>query len=306
MTVPIISIILPTFNGSKYLEEAVSSCRCQTFSDWELIIVDDASTDTTPEIISRMIREDSRIRTVRHETNRKLPAALNTGFSLARGDFLTWTSDDNCYEPESLSKMIEYLSACPDIGVVYTDFSLIDEKSEITTKRVVVKDPCHLAYCNIIGPNFLYRRLVHEVLSGYDEGLFLVEDYDFWLRASIHFQMMPLHEVLYRYRLHSSSLTVQRRDEIALAHEKAFLRSINNMTWLNKKSRVLGLINASRLSRARGDWGRANNLLVKAVYFAPVTSCLILLRMLLCGPEVMYRIPLDNSSKGCECLKQKN
>lgn len=306
MANPVISIVLPTFNGSKYLEEAVLSCRCQTFCDWELIIVDDASTDSTPDIISRLIREDSRIRVVRHETNRKLPSALNTGFSLARGEFLTWTSDDNCYEPESLSKMLECLSAYPDIGIVYTDFSLIDEKSEITTTLVVVKDPCHLTYCNIIGPNFLYRRVVHEVLLGYDEGLFLVEDYDFWLRASIHFQMMPLHEVLYRYRLHDSSLTVQKREEIALAHEKAFLRSINNMTWMSRKDRVLGLIHASRLARSRNDWSGANNILMKAICLAPFLAGVIILRMLLCGLNVMYRIPLDDSSNGSECWTQKS
>lgn len=306
MANPVISIVLPTFNGSKYLEEAVLSCRCQTFCDWELIIVDDASTDSTPAIISRLMREDSRIQVVRHETNRKLPSALNTGFLLARGEFLTWTSDDNCYEPESLSKMLECLLAHPDIGVVYTDYSLIDEDSNTISKRIVVKDPCHLVYANIVGPNFLYRRMVQEVLFGYEEGLFLAEDYDFWLRASICFRMMPLHEVLYRYRQHSSSLSAQRREEIALASEKAFLMSINDMTWLSQKNRVLGLIHASRLARSRNDWSGANNILIKAICLAPFLTGVIILRMLICGLDVMYRIPLDDASKGSVCWTEKS
>jgi len=78
------------------------------------------------------------------------------------------------------------------------------------------------------------------------------------------------------------------------------------MTWLSDKNRVLGVIHASRLARARGDGQIANNLLLKAVCFAPLTASFIILRMLLCGLDVMYHIPLDDSSKSSECWTQKS
>jgi len=298
LNTPSISIVLPTFNGSRFLAESIESCLCQDCTDWELIIVDDASTDDTPEIIARYAARDSRIRQVRHAENKKLPAALNTGFALAKGDLFSWTSDDNCYQPGSLAKMLACLQARPDCGVVYTDYCLMDENSRVTTTRVVVKDPCHLVFGNSVGPNFLYRRAVHEALSGFDEGLFLVEDYDFWLRASVQFSLVPLHEVLYRYREHGGSLTATRQHDIAVAHKKAFLRSIGAMTWLNSRARALGLIGTSRLARARGEGQEANRILVEAIKTAPLAACLIILRMILQGPDVIYRLAIDRSSDG--------
>src|SRR5687768_16352258 len=105
---PLVSIVLPTYNGCRYLCESIDSCRKQTYPHWELILVDDCSTDDTPRIMAEAVRSDARIRSVRHETNKKLPSGLNTGFRLAKGDYLTWTSDDNCYRPEALAEMVAF------------------------------------------------------------------------------------------------------------------------------------------------------------------------------------------------------
>src|SRR5690606_22425727 len=112
---PFVSIVLPTYNGARYLAQSIESCINQTYTQWELIIVDDASTDDTPAIISHYVQLDSRIRTVRHSTNRKLPAALNTGFDMARGEYFTWTSDDNYYRPEALGVMVAFLESRADV-----------------------------------------------------------------------------------------------------------------------------------------------------------------------------------------------
>jgi glycosyltransferase involved in cell wall biosynthesis len=298
VSTPAISIVLPTYNGSRYLAEAIDSCLCQSCTDWELIIVDDASTDATPAIIAGYLARDSRIRQIRHAANKKLPAALNTGFASARGAFFTWTSDDNCYEPGSLEQMLACLRARPERDIVYTDYGLMDEDSRVTTPRVAVKDPCHLVFGNCVGPNFLYRRAVHEALSGFDEGLFLVEDYDFWLRASIRFPLVALHEVLYRYREHGGSLTATRTRDIALAHKEAFLRSVGAMTWLSSRARVLGLIGTSRLARARGERQEANRILLEAIRTAPLGAGLVILRMLVQGPDIIYRISIDGTAGG--------
>ena len=97
---PKVSIVLPTYNGARYLKSSVESCLNQTHKNIELVIVDDCSTDETPDIVRSY--NDPRIRYVRNETNQRLPRSLNIGFALATGDYLTWTSDDNEFLPHSI------------------------------------------------------------------------------------------------------------------------------------------------------------------------------------------------------------
>src|SRR5688572_20908989 len=101
-----VSIVLPTFNGSRYLAESIESCLAQTYRAWELIIVDDCSTDETPSIIKSFEARDSRIRSIRNQKNLKLPGSLNAGFAEAKGALFTWTSDDNLYRPNALEVMV--------------------------------------------------------------------------------------------------------------------------------------------------------------------------------------------------------
>ncbi len=119
---PVISIVLPVYNGRKYVKESIASCLNQTFSDFELIIVDDCSQDQTPAIIDELARTDSRIKVIRNERNQKLPASLNIGFKQARGIYHTWTSHDNAYLPAALEEMLEFLQKHSHIDIVYCDY----------------------------------------------------------------------------------------------------------------------------------------------------------------------------------------
>src|SRR5713226_9118464 len=116
-TDPLVSIVLPTYNRRDYLEQAIQSCLVQTYTHWELIIVDDASADATPGTIAMHLESDGRIHAVRHPTNRGLPSALNTGFSMAHGDYLTWISDDCIYRPNALAEMVDCLEKKPEAGL---------------------------------------------------------------------------------------------------------------------------------------------------------------------------------------------
>jgi glycosyltransferase involved in cell wall biosynthesis len=206
MSSPQVSIVLPTYNGSQFLEQSVQSCLAQTHSNWELIVVDDASTDETPEIVSLLVTRDPRVHAIRNETNRKLPGALNVGFGEVCGQYLTWTSDDNRYRPDAIARMVAYLDGHPKVDIVYTDYTRIDRNGEELGK-VVVGEPDTLVSGNCVGACFLYRREVHHCLKGYTESFFLAEDYEFWLRAFCRFRLQPMHEDLYLYRLHPRSLT---------------------------------------------------------------------------------------------------
>lgn len=90
---PLVSIVLPVYNGEKYLRESLDSILAQTMEDWELIAVDDCSKDATPQILADYAASDSRIRVMRNAENQRLPRSLNIGFAEARGEFLTWTDE---------------------------------------------------------------------------------------------------------------------------------------------------------------------------------------------------------------------
>ena len=106
----LVSVVLPTYNGSKWLSQSIDSILKQTYRNLELIIVDDASTDSTPELIMSFASRDPRIRIISHKSNKKLPQSLNDGFAIANGDYFTWTSDDNWYEPTAIEEMVTALT----------------------------------------------------------------------------------------------------------------------------------------------------------------------------------------------------
>lgn len=264
MNSPLVSIVVPVFNGERYLHEALDACLCQAYSNWELIAVDDASNDRTPEILEKYRNIDERIRVVRHDVNRLLPAALNTGFSLARGDFLTWTSDDNIYRSEALMVMVEHLNARPDMDIVYADFTLIDE-SEGCTRKIIVSEPERIPISNCVGPCFLYRRSVHDTLGGYDEKMFLAEDYDFWLRAWQKFSFGKIHQDLYLYRNHELSLTSQKRMRVVRTTARVRARFYARAKNINSTVKARGWIHQVDSAILCGKAGLATVYMLRAI-----------------------------------------
>jgi glycosyltransferase involved in cell wall biosynthesis len=268
MSLPLVSIVLPTYNGSRYLSISISSCVDQTYKNWELIIVDDASSDNTPDLIAGYLKADPRIRTVLHHTNRKLPAALNTGFSQARGEYLTWTSDDNFYDRTAISVMVDRLERCPEVDLVYADYYAIDEHGHVVAEATV-HSPIELLHWNCIGPCFLYRRRVGEGVGRYAEDLYLAEDYDFWLRVSARFQIQPLHKKLYYYRGHGASLTSMHQEAIRIAHEKAQGRNLPNLGWADRKRRSDLYQRLIDRASGRKDYRHVRRLLLDSMRLAP-------------------------------------
>lgn len=221
---PLVSIVLPTYNGSRYLDASISSCLDQTHGNIELIIVDDCSTDATPDIIRARAAQDTRIRPITHETNKRLPGALNTGFSHARGEFLTWTSDDNLYRRDAIERMLGAFRDQPDAGVAYAGYAVIGESGQVLNTEPA-REPDGLALGNVVGACFLYRKEVHEAVGPYDASIFLAEDYDFWLRAAQRFRFTAIPSELYDYRQHQQSLSASRCIEFSSAYCRAVAKS---------------------------------------------------------------------------------
>ena len=199
------SIVLPTFNGSKHLVSSIESCLRQSHSNLELIVVDDGSGNETQEILQGFT--DDRMLVICQEMNRGLPTALNTGFARATGTFLTWTSDDNEYTTDALESLVGFLQRHPDVDFVYADFLEIDWQGEIL-RRVRVGDPEELHYHNCVSCCFMFRREVFEVIGDFNPRARLAEDSEYWLRVFQRFRMAPYRErPLYRYRKHAGSLS---------------------------------------------------------------------------------------------------
>lgn len=210
---PKISVILPVYNGEKYLKAAIESVLSQTCQHFELIIIDDCSTDASREIAQRYTSLDRRISYHRNDTNLKLPKALNKGFSKANGDYWTWTSCDNLYLPDALEKMTRALENHPDVGLVYSSMQIIDESNKFN--GFVHAGPAnHLIFRNVVGACFLYRRSIAERLGPYDPSLFLCEDYEYWLRIASVSKIHAIDDCLYHYRRHSDSLSHKNEREI--------------------------------------------------------------------------------------------
>ena len=204
MNAPLVSIVLPVHNGEQYLRQSVESCLQQTYEELELIVVDDASDDSTPEIVASY--KDPRIRYFRNRTNLGLPESLNRGFAEAKGELLTWTSDDNYYGPGAIEALARELMSDPRNGLVYGSFHLVDEQNRILTRKAC-PPPVYLPRLDAVGAYFLYRKEVHDVVGDYDPDVRLAEDYDYWLRVYRRFRMRLIDADQYYYRVHSASLS---------------------------------------------------------------------------------------------------
>lgn len=212
----LISIVLPCHNGEQFLSEAIESIIKQTYENWELIFVDDCSTDNSLSIAEAYASENARITIIRNKANQKLPASLNIGFRHAKGDYLTWTSDDNIFEERALEEMAKALDDNPNVSLVYCGMKTINEEGAITSSQTSPPPANKIYMYNPIGACFMYRKCVDEKLGGYDEDLFLVEDYDFWLRAYRFFEFKAINDNPYRYRRHGGSLTSTKKHDIAV------------------------------------------------------------------------------------------
>lgn len=264
---PLLSIVLPVYNGEKYLATSIESCINQTFKDWELLIVDDGSTDKSAEIAKKYEEADSRIHYYKNEKNMRLPRTLNRGFSLAKGSYLTWTSHDNYYRPQALEKMLNALQETK-AELVFTVCSIINENDEEISVTTIPKD-CQNAIWrrNPVGACFMYTRKVYESIGDYDPDVFLCEDYDYWLRIFAKFPITYLEENLYVYRMHDKSLTATHTKGQYDAVEKVLLKNFKMLENPTKKDLFYYYWGLHRSRRLQKSWKDRLQYLPKLLFY---------------------------------------
>jgi glycosyltransferase involved in cell wall biosynthesis/FtsZ-binding cell division protein ZapB len=240
LILPLVSIVLPVYNGEQYIARSIESILAQGYDKFELIVVDDGSTDRTPEILEQFL-SDERVRVVRQE-NRRLPAALSEGFRHASGNLYTWTSADNLMKPECLRVLTEFLISRPDVEMVYANQELIDEQGaalcgtdfcpgyQVPPGSAHIHwppDPGELIFVqnNYIGACFLYRAWAGRILGDYKDECFGFEDYEYWMRMDALFRIAHLGRAdsLYQYRLHPDSLSAREKQLRIIERVRSFM-----------------------------------------------------------------------------------
>ncbi|MCC6572368.1 MAG: glycosyltransferase [Planctomycetes bacterium] len=240
---PLVSVVLPTFNRGRLIESAVRNVLAQDYQNLELIVVNDGSKDDTASVLERLVTtlQDTRLRVI-HKQNTGLPAALNTGFEHARGELLTWTSDDNAFKPGALDAMARELALDPEAAMVFADYELFDSRGE-PIKTMVTGPVSELTSRNVIGACFMYRRQTAQKVGAYDGSLELAEDYDYWLRLSRVGKLIHLNRVLYDYGDTPDSLTNRRFADVTAATVR-----------LNEREGVSGPELRLQLARLAGEY----------------------------------------------------
>ncbi len=203
MKTPIISVVMPVYNGEKYLKEAIDSILNQTFTDFEFIILNDGSTDGTEEII--LSYDDPRIVYVKNEENLQIVKTLNKGITLAKGKYIARMDADDISLPTRFEKQVEYMERHPEVGVCGTWIEKFGHKTAIDRyssdhQRIKVELLFNSA---IAHPSAIMKKALFDELE-YEQKYEKAEDYALWIRASNKYRLSNINSVLLKYRIHTS------------------------------------------------------------------------------------------------------
>jgi len=208
---PIVSVVIPTYNRKLMLKRALDSVLNQTLKDIEIIVVDNASVDGTEAFIKNI--QDPRIRYIKHETNRGGPAARNTGIKNAKAPFIALLDDDDECFPTKLEKQLEvFKQASVNTGLVYTSAEIYDESKQ---KRICVNPTgfrgqvyTRVLLGTIFGSaTILIKRECFDKVGVFDENLSSCQDWDMWLRIARYFEFDYVDEVLARVNMHGEQIS---------------------------------------------------------------------------------------------------
>ncbi len=194
MSSKLITVIIPTYNRAKRLGAAIESVRNQTYSDWELVIVDDGSTDGTAAMV-RLI-DDSRVRYI-YQNNRGVAAARNVGLAHAGGNLIAFLDSDDLWEPRKLEVQAEFMFEHPEVAICQAGEIWIRNGRRVNPKLKHAKPSGwifkeSLKLCLVSPSAVMLRRSVFDCVGNFDESLPACEDYDLWLRASLHYDIVTL------------------------------------------------------------------------------------------------------------------
>ena len=215
---PIVTVFIPCYNAEKFISETIESVLAQTYQNFEILIIDDGSTDNSRKIIEEYAHKDARIRSLYNEGNKGVGYTRNRGIKEARGKYLAVMDADDVAVPNRLEKEIQYLEEHGSVGAVSGMMYMIDERGNKSGKsRLIAYEAqdvkAHLFFENVIVNSASVYRLdtVRKCNIRYKDNYCGVEDYMFWCMLSNHTDIVVLDEYFVYYRIVKGGLTVSNR-----------------------------------------------------------------------------------------------
>jgi glycosyltransferase involved in cell wall biosynthesis len=221
---PLVSMIVVCYNHARFVLETLDSVEAQTYTNTELVIIDDCSTDDSVAVIERWLRQTGTVATfIRHERNMGVCRTLNDALAVTKGKYISMIASDDLWLPEKIEQQVEIMESQPDdVGVLYSDAFQIDANGQCD--RALFLSRCWnfdkmpegklldiLVQMNFIpGPTTLIRRSCYDKVGLYDEAL-LYEDWDMWMRIARHYSFVYAPEPSAKYRIHAASFCGDRK-----------------------------------------------------------------------------------------------
>ncbi|MEM6700077.1 MAG: glycosyltransferase, partial [Bacteroidota bacterium] len=239
---PLISVLTPAYNREKYIGEAIESVQAQAIEDWEMLIIDDGSTDKTIEIVKAYQSEDQRIILLQNPENLGISATRNHGLQHIKGKYIAMLDSDDVFLPNKFQKQIDFLEAHPEIGVLGAWAKLIGfEGHQFAPEEKDTQLRARSLYrCPLVHSSSIIRASVIEAGNiRYNENYPASNDYDFWVKALQYTQFHNLPEYLVLYRRHDQNISTTNRDDqkkYRVASSRFCLKKINKIV-VNKKNK---------------------------------------------------------------------
>ena len=212
-----VSIILPTFNGGNYISKAINSVLAQSFTDYELIAIDDGSNDDTPQIVKGFAANDHRIRYVRQNCNRGFQKTLNNGLQLAKGDYIARIDDDDIWiDKDKLKQQVSYLDSHPGHVLVGTGYIFVDDTGKEIHRYQPSETDLQIRN-NILWVNgflhsaVMYRRDLAIQVGGYNYPKIHSDDYDLWLKLGIIGKFANLRMLAVAYNTRAGNISSKNK-----------------------------------------------------------------------------------------------
>jgi glycosyltransferase involved in cell wall biosynthesis len=214
---PKVSVIMSVFNGEPYLSQAIESILSQTFDDFEFIIVDDGSTDSSPMILETFAKKHVRIRLLRNDSNSGLIASLNKAFQAAKGEYIARQDADDTSLPWRFERQVQFLDQHPEVGVLGTWMKNIEQNGEEKIWKTPISDSL-IRWSLLLDPSIAHATVMirRHILDGdrtYRPEMAHAEDYDLWSRLSERTRCANLPECHYARLKHQQMVSVRHSEE---------------------------------------------------------------------------------------------
>jgi len=269
---PKVSIIIPTYNRAELLHTAITSVLNQTYQDFEILIIDDASKDNTQEVVKSF--NDRRIKYIRHKENKGEAVARNTGIMNSNGEYIAFLDDDDEWLPEKLWLQVDLLkNSQPKVGCVYTGYFVIDRSSKkILRRRIPTKrgDIYHdMLFRNYIGipSTVILKRECFQKINLFDESIAFGNDYDLWIRIAKEFYFDYIEKPLVKYCIHRQRLSTNL--EIQIKGLEMILKKYDQFFTSNIKIYCKHYMYLGALYCCIGNFKKGGESFLKAIRLRP-------------------------------------